>query len=1264
MQGKFRTRPFIGWGVATFVVLACAGPAGAATVPAGFTETVIASGLSSPTAMQFAPDGRLFVCEQGGRLRVIKDGTLLPTPFTTISVDSSGERGLLGVAFDPAFLTTPYVYVYYTTTTPTVHNRISRFTANGDVAVPGSEVVILELDRLYATNHNGGALAFGADGKLYAAVGEGGVPSDAQSMTTLMGKMLRLNKDGSIPADNPFYSSTTGNRRAIWALGLRNPFTFAFNPSGAEMFINDVGQNTWEEINDGIAGANYGWPTTEGPTTQFDGPRYAYNHSSGTTCAITGGAFYSPLSVRFPSEYFNDYFFADYCAGWIRKLDPAAGNAVVTFATGISSPVDLKVSDDGGLYYLARGTGSSTGVVRRIDYGAAAPGITSHPVSRTTQPGVSVTFSVRASGAPVLRYQWQRDGVNVAGATAEDYSLTATQSDNGARFRAVVSNDAGSVTSNEAVLTVSANQTPTAIISQPAAGALYSGGSVITYSGSGTDPEQGTLPAAALTWRVDFHHDVHTHPFIAPTTGAAGGSFTIPTTGHTESNVWYRIYLTVEDSGGLTHTTHRDIMPRVVRLTLATNPAGLQLNLDGQPVVTPYAFDSIVGIVRDFEATTPQMSGGTTYAFGSWSDGGSARHAISTPAANTTYSATYNAGGGGNPALRAGYGFNDGSGTSASDASGNGATGAITGASWTASGRFGGALSFDGTDDRVTVGATSALNLTTGTVQAWVRVDTLGRWHGVIAKGNANSDPAHNYAIEITNGNLVNCVIGNGSSANVVTSTTQVAALQFYHLACTWDGAQLRLYINGVLNRSVSQTVTPAANSSPLYIGQYGGNVDRLDGVIDEVRLYNVALSQTQIQSDLNTPVGTVEPPTDTTPPAVSLTSPAGGALVAGAITLAAAASDNSGTVADVQFFVDGVPVGGPDTSAPFSAGWATGGSANGAHVLTARATDAAGNQTTSPPISVTVDNLAPSVSIGSPSGGTVSGTVTVTGNASDNSGIASVQFRVGGVAIGAPDTTAPYGVSWTTSSVANGSHVLTAVATDLAGNQTTSAGVTVTVSNGWAAPSGLVAAYTFAEGSGGTTADVSGNGNTGTLTGGPGWSSSGRFGTALSFDGLNDLVSIADAPSIDLTSGMTIEAWVNPAALSGWRTVAMKEMPDGLDYALYASNGPRPAGYLNTTGSTMYVSATGPSALTTGAWSHLAVTFGGGTLRLYVNGVQVASQTGSGTIRTSASPLTIGGNSVWSEWFVGLIDEVRIYNRALTQAEIQAGMSQTLGGG
>lgn len=646
MAHTMHTRRFftLFFSLALLAIFALARPAArAATVPSGFTEALVASGLSSPTAMQFAPDGRLFVCEQGGRLRVIKNGTLLSTPFLTVTVNAIGERGLLGVAFDPSFETNHFVYVYYTATTPAVHNRISRFTANGDVALAGSEVVILELNNLSsATNHNGGALAFGPGGRLYVAVGENANPANAQSMGNLLGKMLRINKDGTIPTDNPFYSSASGVNRAIWALGLRNPFTFAFNPGGNELFINDVGETTWEEINDGLAGANYGWPGTEGATTdpRFTRPRYAYNHSGGG-CAITGGVFYSPQTIRFPSSYYNDYFFADYCAGWIRKLDPV-DDTVVTFATGISFPVDLEVSGDGSLYYLARGAGATSGVVYRVEYGADAPSITSHPVSRTVLPGAPVTFSVQASGPAPLRYQWQRNSANIAGATARDYTIaSALQADSGARFRAVVSNDAGSVTSNGAVLTVSANRAPTGTITQPAAGTLYSGGSVINYAATATDPEQGTLPVSAFTWRVDFHHDTHTHPFIPPTTGARSGSFTIPTTGHIETNVWYRIYLTVRDSGGLTYTTQRDIRPRVVQLTLGTNPAGLRLQRDGQPVTAPVSFQSVVGIVRSLGAVTPQASGSTTYEFVSWSDGGAQTHDISTPSANRTYTANY-----------------------------------------------------------------------------------------------------------------------------------------------------------------------------------------------------------------------------------------------------------------------------------------------------------------------------------------------------------------------------------------------------------------------------------------------------------------------------------------------------------------------------------------------------------------------------------------------------------------------------------------------
>ncbi len=617
----------------------------AASLPAGFTESVLASGLSSPTAMQFAPDGRLFVCQQGGQLRVIKNGVLLGTPFVSLNVNDDGERGLLGVAFHPNFAANRYVYVYYTTNSAPIHNRISRFTANGDVAVPGSEVVIVDLDDLSgATNHNGGAIDFGSDGKLYVAVGDNANGANAQSLSTRHGKMLRLNDNGSIPGDNPtafagIGGTPSGANRAIWAVGLRNPFTFALNPGGATptMAINDVGQDTWEEINDGVAGANYGWPAFEGVASDpgaTTNPRYAYDHGGG--CAITGGAFYAPATTNFPGIYLNDYFFADFCAGWIRRLDTGT-NSVNGFATGIDSPVDLKVADDGVLYYLARGSGA----VYRVTYGNPLPGISGQPASRLVATGERVTFSVVASGAGPFTYQWQRNGNNIGGATGASYTIASAQlSDNGARFRVRVSNSGGSVFSNEAVLTVTGDQAPTPTIVQPAAGFHYTGGMTVVIAGTGTDPEDGALPPQAFSWRVDFHHDAHAHPFMPPTSGFSSGSFVVPTSGETSANVWYRIYLTVTDSGGRSRTVQRDIVPVVARVTLATSPAGLQVRLDGQPVTTPYAFDGVVGVVRTIEASE-QSTGGVSYAFASWSDGGARGRTIQTPPVATTITARF-----------------------------------------------------------------------------------------------------------------------------------------------------------------------------------------------------------------------------------------------------------------------------------------------------------------------------------------------------------------------------------------------------------------------------------------------------------------------------------------------------------------------------------------------------------------------------------------------------------------------------------------------
>ena len=622
----------------------------AATLPAGFTEALVAGGLTNPMSMAFAPDGRLFVCLQGGQVRIIKEGTLLPSPFLTLAVDASGEGGLLAIAFDPNFAVNHYVYVYYTATAPTIHNRVSRFTANGDVVVAGSEVIVFELDSLTTGFHMGGGMQFGADGKLYISAGDnespGSTRKNSQTLGNFFGKLLRINGDGTIPTDNPFVQQVTGKNGAIWALGLRNPFTVAIHARSGRMFINDVGENTYEEVNEARAGANYGWALSEGATANPDqqGPLYFYGHGSGlfTGCAITGGAFYHPLTRQFPEQYLDKYFFADYCAGWINAVDPGTGG-VTTFASGLVSPVGVQVAEGGALYYLVRGSQPTAGAVYRVDYsGSQAPSITQHPVSQIVPVGQPVTFTVSASGTPPLTYQWQRNGGDVTGATNSAYSISSVSTgDSGAAFRCVVSNAAGSAISNAATLTVTGNSPPVATITQPAAGALYSGGTTITYAATGTDAEDGTLPAAAFTWYVDFHHEDHTHPVTPPASGSTSGSFTIPSSGETSTNVWYRIHLRVIDSKGLESSTFRDVRPRIVTVKLATQRSGLQVTVDGQVSTAPFTFSAVAGTTRTIGTTTPQTIGGGGYVFESWSDSGPATHTIVVPEVASTYTARF-----------------------------------------------------------------------------------------------------------------------------------------------------------------------------------------------------------------------------------------------------------------------------------------------------------------------------------------------------------------------------------------------------------------------------------------------------------------------------------------------------------------------------------------------------------------------------------------------------------------------------------------------
>lgn len=632
--------------VAVLLMLTGALRLNAQTYPSGFSQVKVAS-VSYPTAIAFAPDGRIFVAEKAGKVRIIKNGVIQSSgsPFLQVNVSLENERGIGGIALDPDFATNGYVYLYYTTASSPIHNRLSRFKATGDFA--GSETVLIDFEPVTNAIHNGGGMAFGPDGKLYLGMGDDKVSANAQDLTNHKGKLLRLNKDGSTPSDNPYATSSNPATRRIWAYGFRNPYTISIQRGTGKIFVNDVGEGKWEEINDATqAGRNFGWPAAEGKSSSsaHTNPVFAYNHwdtGSSGGCAISGGAFFNPVSTNYPPQYNGKYFFMDYCEQWINYIDPSSGTPTKTnFATNInSSGLALGVGTDGNIYYYSLNTSSLYKIVYSNNN---APAITSNPSSITVSQGQPASFSVTASGANPLSYQWQKNGVNIAGATSATYTISSVQTSHAGQYRAIVTNAYGSATSRAATLTVTAyNAKPVASIMTPAANATYAAGTTISFSGNATDPEDGTLPASAFSWIVDFHHDAHSHPgpYIQP--GVKNGSFNVASTGETASNVFYRLWLIVTDSKGLKDSAYTDIHPRLSTISFSTQPSGLKITFDGQPQVAPWSRPAVEGMQIPMGVVSPQTFNGKNYVFDRWMHGGSASQNITVPVNDTSFTAVF-----------------------------------------------------------------------------------------------------------------------------------------------------------------------------------------------------------------------------------------------------------------------------------------------------------------------------------------------------------------------------------------------------------------------------------------------------------------------------------------------------------------------------------------------------------------------------------------------------------------------------------------------
>jgi glucose/arabinose dehydrogenase/phage-related protein len=629
-------------------------PSLAQNLPANFyRKTVGTATIQNPTVIAFSPDGRIFVAEQGGKLLVIKNDVILPSPFMVLDVDSNGERGLIGIALDPDFASNNYLYLYYTAKTPAIHNRISRFTANGDQVLAGSEVILLDLMNLTAaTNHNGGAMAFGSDGFLYVAVGDNAQQnSGPQNKDSYRGKMLRLNKDGTAPPSNPFFNEAgaTEVRKRVWSYGLRNPFTFSIQPVTGRIFVNEVGGNgigKREEINDAtLGGNNFGWPIGEGAINTGGYTDPVYNYASTTAlstpfgCAITGGALFSPNTTTYPATYLQKYFFQDFCQGWIYYIDPTVGNPSATvFATALTgNTLSITTGLDGNLYYLDRDAKQ----LYRLEY-TQNFSIVQQPSSVSINQGQGASFSVVASSTEVLTYQWQKNGVDIAGASQTTLLLNSVLVSDAGSYRVKVTNSSlSSIFSESATLTVAPlNAAPVVTLLNPTKTPqmFYSAGDVIKLKATALDPEEGALPSSSFMWHIDFHHDTHTHD--SPAVEGNEVEITIPNEGETSENVWYRFTVMVTDSKGAVGIDSVDVFPNKVEISLSSRPIGLSLAIDGQPFSADTLVTSVRGILRTISAPAQQTKLGTAYYFVSWSTGGTIGQTIS-PTASASYVAQY-----------------------------------------------------------------------------------------------------------------------------------------------------------------------------------------------------------------------------------------------------------------------------------------------------------------------------------------------------------------------------------------------------------------------------------------------------------------------------------------------------------------------------------------------------------------------------------------------------------------------------------------------
>lgn len=663
-----------------------------------FQNQLLLSGLSSPVSAEFLPDGRMLILEKGGTVKITDPNASVPTTSTYLTLPNiltNGEKGLIDIAIDPDFASNNYIYLYYTLGSDKKF-QISRFTHQGNTADLSSEVVIWkDPNPASSPDHFGGGLDFGPDGKLYLTTGDKGLntPQLAQDLNRIEGKILRINKDGSIPSDNPFVDGPGGKADEIWAYGLRNPFRANWDLPTGNLYIGDVGFDSVEEVNrinvNNNSGVNFGWPLYEGSApngvTGVVNPVYEYPHTSDQfgSGAVMGGFVYR--GSAFPSEFQGAYFFGDYTQDYIKYLKFDASGNVIDADT--STPTidafnfDQKTSNtnpevnelvfldqglDGSLYFL-----TLTGQLRRIVYndsssGNQAPVIDEQATTATQTTDSTFEFNGVASdpNGDTLTYTWNfGDGNQATGA-----NVAHTYTGNGQFTPTLVVSD-GQFNDSYQLAPIQLGVAPTATINlvngsttlvptvepDPLTGQdrlivrnAFKAGDTISFTGIGNDPD-GTLTNNSYSWDVKFLHDDHFHPELTDFIGSSD-TYEITTTEHgfsADFQIGYQFVLTVTDSDGLSTETSVTILPEKVDLTFNDNlPGDFQFTLDGinrnSQDDNPFVADTAVNFQHNVVAPATRTVNGVSYVFDGWSTGQTTNTlSLAAPETNQTYIANY-----------------------------------------------------------------------------------------------------------------------------------------------------------------------------------------------------------------------------------------------------------------------------------------------------------------------------------------------------------------------------------------------------------------------------------------------------------------------------------------------------------------------------------------------------------------------------------------------------------------------------------------------